>query len=172
MRISAYIALPALAATSTPALAGEIQVSLEIPRLRVAEYHKPYVAVWIEGPGGKVAANLDVWYDVDLRGDDGRKWLPDMRTWWRRAGRSVKMPADGISGPTQGPGKYTLRFAEGSKPLGKLAPGSYTLRVEAAREVGGRELVSVPFQWPPRGTRTASASGSSELGAVRLTLKP
>ncbi len=157
---------------ASPALADDMTVTVEIPRLRVAEYHNPYVAVWIEDASGKVAANLDVWYDVDLRGEDGRKWLSDLRTWWRRAGRSTAMPADGVSGPTQGPGRYTLRFSEGSRPLGRLAPGAYQLRIEAAREVGGRELVSIPFQWPPRGSRTASAAGASELGAVRLTIEP
>ena len=28
----------------------ELQVSLEIPRMNVAEYHRPYIAMWIEKP--------------------------------------------------------------------------------------------------------------------------
>ena len=44
--------------------------------------------------------------------------------------------------------------------------------VEAAREVDGREVLSVPFDWPPKATAQAQAQGSSELGAVRVTLKP
>jgi hypothetical protein len=44
--------------------------------------------------------------------------------------------------------------------------------VEAAREVGGREMVSIPFQWPPRKAMSGSAAGTKELGAVRLTIKP
>lgn len=157
---------------ATPAAAGEMQVSLEIPRLKVAEYHNPYVAVWIEDEAGKVAANLDVWYDIDLRGEDGAKWLPDLRTWWRRSGRSLKLPVNGVSGPTQPPGRHDLSFTEGTRPLPRLAPGAYNLRVEAAREVGGRELVTIPFEWPPRATKTAAAAGSKELGAVRLTIEP
>ncbi len=173
MRIAYRVAIPmTAAAVATPAAAGEMTVYFEIPRLRVAEYHNPYVAVWLEDADGKTVANLDVWYDVDLRGDDPRKWLPDMRTWWRRAGRSTSMPADGISGPTQAPGNYTLRFSEGTGPLPKLAAGSYVLRIEAAREVGGRELVSIPFQWPPAKPMTGSKSGSKELGRVRLSIQP
>ena len=80
--------------------------------------------------------------------------------------------ADGISGPTQAPGTYTLRFSEGTRPLPRLAAGSYVLRVEAAREVGGRELVSIPFQWPPAKPMTGSKSGSKELGTVRLSIQP
>lgn len=173
MRITARISLPlAAAAAAAPVSAGDLQVQFEIPRLRVAEYHNPYVAVWLEDANGKAVANLDVWYDTDLRGDDPRKWLPDMRTWWRRIGRSSTMPANGISGPTQPPGRYSLRFSEGSRPLPRLAAGSYVLQVEAAREVGGRELVSIPFQWPPAKPMTGTKSGSKELGAVRLSIKP
>ncbi|TXG93418.1 MAG: DUF2271 domain-containing protein [Rhodocyclaceae bacterium] len=158
---------------ATPAMAGELTVTVEIPRLKVAEYHKPYVAIWIETADGKAVSNLDVWYDIDLKGKEaGTKWLPDLRTWWRKSGRTLAMPANGISGPTQGPGSYTLKFPEGARPLGKLAPGAYKLQIEAAREVGGRELLSIPFQWPAKGTRTASAKGQSELGAVTLTVKP
>jgi len=44
--------------------------------------------------------------------------------------------------------------------------------VEAAREVGGREVVRVPFTWPVSATQHLSAQGSSELGAVSLDLNP
>lgn len=157
---------------AAPAGANDLEVRVEIPRLRVAEYHNPYVAIWIENEAGNVVANLDAWYDVDLRGEDGAKWLPDLRLWWRRIGRSLDLPVNGVSGPTQAPGNYNLKFAEGTRPFARLAAGSYKLRVEAAREVGGREVVSIPFQWPPRSTVNASASGTRELGAIRLTIKP
>lgn len=166
------IVLVATGLIATPAVAGQMNVSVEIPRLRVAEYHKPYVAIWIENETGEAVTTLDVRYDVDMRNGEGTKWLPELRTWWRRAGRALKMPADGVSGPTQAPGRYNLVFKDSARPLGKLAPGAYKLRIEAAREVGGRELVTVPFQWPPRGSQTASGQGQTELGAVTLTLKP
>ena len=35
-----------------------------------------------------------------------------------------------------------------AEPLAKLAPGKYKLVVEAVREVGGREAVRIPFEWP------------------------
>ena len=170
MRIS--LAFVATGLIATPALAGEMTVNVEIPRLKVAEYHKPYVAIWVENGQGQAVANLDVWYDVDMRNAEGLKWLPELRTWWRRTGRSLKMPVAGVSGPTQGPGQHALKFTDGARPLGKLAPGSYTLRVEAAREVGGRETLAIPFQWPPRKAATGSAQGQTELGAVSLVLKP
>ena len=54
-----------------------------------------------------------------------------------------------------------------------VAPGQYTLAVEAAREVGGREVVRVPFTWPPKaGAKPAVATGATELGAISVTPKP
>ena len=41
------IALSGLLAT--PAYAATIDINVELPKLNVAEYHRPYVAVWIEG---------------------------------------------------------------------------------------------------------------------------
>ena len=171
MRTTIAFAFAAGSIAAVPAAAQDMALSLEIPRLRVAEYHNPYVAIWIENEAGQHVKTLDVWYDIDLQGEDGGKWLPDMRTWWRRAGRTMKMPADGVSGPTRPPGRHAEQYKQGSRPLGNLPAGSYRLKVEAAREVGGRETLTIPFQWPPRGTQTGSAKGTNELGEVKLTLR-
>jgi len=44
--------------------------------------------------------------------------------------------------------------------------------VEAAREVGGRELVSIPFTWPAAQATSLQAQGQTELGAITLQVKP
>ena len=152
--------------------AADLSVSVEIPELDVAEYHKPYVAVWVEDDRNQVVSNLAVWYDVDMRNAEGEKWLKDMRQWWRRSGRSLEMPVDGVSGATYGPGAHDLEFTVGEAPLADLQPGDYRLRVEAAREVGGRELINIPFSWPQSSEVTFEEQGSSELGAIELTIKP
>ena len=41
------------AALAAPAAAQSIDVTVNIPRLKVAEYHRPYVAIWIEPAAGK-----------------------------------------------------------------------------------------------------------------------
>ncbi len=154
-----------------PAYSAELAVNIEIPRLNVAEYHRPYVAVWVEGADSKVAANLSVWYQQqDTKEGHGTKWLPDLRQWWRKSGRELTMPVDGVTGPTRPVGKHALKFTDKQPQLAKLAPGSYTLVVEAAREVGGRELLKIPFTWPS--ASTGNAQGSSELGAITLAVKP
>ncbi len=146
---------------AAPAAADTVTVT--IPRLNVAEYHRPYVAVWIEPVGGGPARTLALWYDVRKAGNEpGTKWLADLRAWWRKGGRSMTLPANGVSGATRAPGQYTI-------PLpANLKPGQYVLNVEAARETGGRELVTVPLTVPAARGR---ASGSHELGAVTVTAR-
>lgn len=146
---------------AAPATAGTVTVT--IPRLNVAEYHKPYVAVWLEPSAGGPARTVALWYDVKKGGNEpGTKWLADLRSWWRKGGRSMAMPANGVSGPTRAPGQYRI-------PLpADLKPGQYVLNVEAARETGGRELVSIPVTVP---NGTAQKSGTSELGAVAVSAR-
>jgi hypothetical protein len=152
-----------------PAPAAELELTVEIPTLPVAEYHRPYVAIWIEGADQTIAANLAVWYQT--RGDH-TKWLPDLRQWWRRGGRDLKVPVDGLTGATRPVGQHILKFDAAAEPLAKLAPGKYELVVEAVREVGGREAVRIPFEWPIKAARQGSAKGTKELGAVALKLNP
>jgi hypothetical protein len=159
----------ALAAISGAATAAELSLSVEIPQLPVAEYHRPYVAIWIEGADQTIAANLAVWYQV--RGDH-TKWLPDLRQWWRRGGRELKVPVDGLTGATRPVGQQLLKFDAAQAPLAGLKPGKYAVVVEAVREVGGREAVRIPFEWPIKAAKRESASGSKELGAVALSLNP
>lgn len=160
------------ACLGAPAFAAGMGVAVEIPRLDVAEYHRPYVAMWIERADTSVATTLAVWYDIKLRNAEGAKWLKDMRQWWRRTGRELSMPVDGVSSPTRPVGRHQVQFKEGSAALPSLPPGNYSLMVEAAREVGGRELVSIPFTWPAAKAQKLSTKGSTELGEVSLELKP
>jgi hypothetical protein len=153
------------------ASAADLAVTVEVPSMSVAEYHRPYLAIWIERPDQTVAANLAVWYSVKGSNGEGTKWLKDLRQWWRRAGRDLTLPIDGLSGATRAPGRHELAFS--SATLASLPSGAYQLVVEAAREVGGRELIKVPFTWPASGAAArADAKGATELGAVTVTVRP
>ena len=171
MRIPLTIVLGGLLAS--PLYAAELTVDIEIPKLTVAEYHRPYVAVYVEGADGKAAADLAVWYMLkDTAEGHGTKWLPDLRQWWRKSGRTQQMPVDGVTGPTRPAGRHALKFDVRDPRLSGLAAGRYQLVVEAAREVGGRELVKIPFDWPARAAQSGKAQGSSELGAIGLAITP
>ena len=156
-----------------PTLAAEINVTVEIPRIDASEYHRPYVAVWVEDGEHNVAANLVVWYaQKESKEGAGSKWLADLRQWWRRSGREQNLPIDGVSGATRPVGQHQLRFDAAKPPFASLQPGAYALVVEAAREVGGRELLRIPFDWPITATHHLGAQGAHELGLVKLDLNP
>ena len=74
--------------------ASSVQLSVELPRLQVAEYHKPYVAVWLEDEK-RNATHVKVWYDVAMENEKGEEWLADLRQWWRRGGRKLD-PCHGL----------------------------------------------------------------------------
>ena len=140
--------------------------------LPLALLSSPLMAADLEQPDQSHAADLAVWYDLKLKDREGEKWLKDLRQWWRRSGRSLEMPVDGVSSATRAVGSHSLTFEANQAPLKDLPPGDYRLVVEAAREVGGRELLRVPFSWPPTQQQAHQAQGESELGAVFLTLNP
>src|SRR5690606_37751254 len=153
-----------------PALAAGFSVTVEVPRLSVAEYHNPYIAFWLQDASGAHVADLAVWYDTRLANEEGETWLKDLRQWWRRSGRALDLPMDGLSRPTRAPGTHDVAFD--AAKIESLAPGDYTLVVEAMREVGGREMLEIPFSWPPSGSQTLTAQGETELGEVVLTVTP
>jgi hypothetical protein len=110
------------AGAASPALAETLDLTVTIPRMSVAEYHSPYVAIWLEKEGA-APRTLSVWYDIDKPKNAGTKWLRDIRLWWRASGRTLQFPADGISGATRAPGTHKL-----SLPAGKLGNGGARVR--------------------------------------------
>ena len=137
--------------------------------------HAPYTAIWLESTAEgdkKITTTLAVWYADKKREGGGEKWLKDLRQWWRRDGRTLTFPVDGVSGATKLSGVHQLSFTQGIAPLGNLEKGNYVLLVEIAREGGGREVVKVPFTWPVEKTTSLKENGTTEVGAVTLELNP
>lgn len=165
--------LPALIAAmfAQQAVAGEINLKVTLPQINTAEYHRPYVAIWIEKPDQSVEKNLAVWYSQKKtdKGEKSDKWLKDLRQWWRKSGRDQSLPMDGVTGATRAVGEHALTFKE---QVANLPAGQYNIAVESAREKGGREIVRVPFIWPAKKAETVKAAGQEELGAIVLELKP
>ena len=163
MRPASLILVAGALSASFASAASAGTVSVTLPRLALAEYKRPYVAGWIEPVAGGAPRSLFVWYDQKKGGNEpGVKWLSELRSWWRKAGRTMTLPANGISGATRSPGTYAI-------PLpADLTPGKYVVSIEVARENGGRELVSVPISVP---NPAARGSGKSEVGAVVVSAK-
>src|SRR5262245_38450414 len=103
------------------ASAAEMNIAVELPKLEVAEYHRPYVAMWIEREDQSFVANFSLWYKLARGGpgggaggpggpgggggpgsgpgaggpgggEGGTKWLNELRTWWRKNGREQTFP--------------------------------------------------------------------------------
>src|ERR1044071_5582316 len=117
-----FLVALAFGATADAAFASEMNVAVELPRLDVAEYHRPYVAIWIEREDQSFVANLAGWYEEKKGrgaaapggggGEGGTKWLNELRTWWRKNGREQpSFPIDGVTGPTKPAGIQQLKFA-------------------------------------------------------------
>jgi hypothetical protein len=159
------------ASIAAPAVAADLTVTVEVPTIATAAYHRPYVAMWIERAADQVPMHtIALWYEAGetARGDgDGEQYLKDIRTWWRKGGRATTLPIDGVTGPTRAPGRQTITAPAGR--MSALPAGAYNVVVEAAREQGGREIVRVPFTWGGA-ANSASAAGTSELGAVRVAV--
>lgn len=172
------VAAGALALAGTaPASAAALTVELTLPGAQSgAAYYRPYLAVWIENPQDQsVATTLAVWYDLRLRNDLGKMWLRNLRTWWRKAGETMELPTDGISGATRVAGKHVLRYETTQAHLAKLPAGDYNLAVEVAREQGGRELIRAPFHWhglPVRDAVSTQTQGHVELGELVVRVLP
>lgn len=156
---------------SVSAHSTDVSLSVEIPALNVTEYHRPYLAIWIQNLNGTHQGNLAVWYDQDMKNGEGTKWLKDLRLWWRRDGRRLDMPVDAFTSATRPTGTHLLDFSN-SAALSNLKPGSYEIVIEAAREVGGRELISLPFEWPATSDQHQQQQGQHELGLTDLKISP
>src|SRR6186713_2019514 len=65
LKIARFAFLAVLATFAAgAACASEMNVAVELPRLEVAGYHRPYVAIWIEREDQSYVANLSLWYQV------------------------------------------------------------------------------------------------------------
>lgn len=167
---SAATATAALIAT--PAAAGGLEVEITLPEIAAAPYYRPYLAAWIEDAAAKeIRGTVAVWYDTRLRDNIGAGFLRSLRTWWRSAGEAMTLPADGISGPTHGPGSHALTIPGDSGVLAALAPGDYVLVAEVAREDGGREVLRAPFAWGGA-ANTGEAEGDTEITRLRVSVAP
>ena len=54
---------------------------------------------------------------------------------------------------------------------GALPPGEYVLAAEAARELGGREVLRGPLRWDGRTVEGGRLQGKTELGLVQISTK-
>jgi thiamine biosynthesis lipoprotein len=139
-------------------------VEYQIPALSVAEYRRPYVAVWITDTRKEPVRQL-------LVHGDRLRWLREIPLWWRRAGRRDESMIDGLARPTPKQGQHMLVWDGRDDSGHRVEKGEYILHIEAAREHGERELVTVPFTLTTQ-PFSYQEQGAKELGRVKVSFKP
>ena len=124
------------AATAFPA-GGEMLVDFTFTATSSGErIHNPYIAVWVEDLDGNLVDTVSLWYET---GGRGTRWLRTLREWSDLTGEAVDSTSSGATRPA---GTYTVAW-DGLDAAGEpIAPGTYRLFVEAAREDGPYELSS------------------------------
>lgn len=90
------IAASAMLMSSAAFAAPKMTVDLTLPEITEGQYHRPYVAVWVENAQGQPVKTLSLWV-----WNEGYKWLKDIRRWWRKAGREDMSFVDGIASATR-----------------------------------------------------------------------
>ena len=157
------LALVLLSGLVLPATASELEIALQLPKISEGQYHRPYVAVWVEDSSEKSVRLIEIWREKP-------DWIKDLRRFWRKTGRADQPLVDARTGATKGPGQYRLRW-DGKDDQGVAVPnGEYQLVIEAAREHGGRQLVKQKFNWDGTAVAVSVAAGN-EIGQVQLSRK-
>jgi thiamine biosynthesis lipoprotein ApbE len=123
---------------------------------------RPYLAIWIEDKGFPIRT-LALWFDKT-------RYLPELRGWYRsdrlRSMTEGTQIVDTVSSATRSPGRYTFTW-DGKDGHGKLvAPGTYTVNIEAAREHGTYQVMRQDMDFSgtpkrvdlPANTEVAAAS--------------
>ena len=149
-------AIGALFVSSAVLAAPKMTVDLTLPEITEGQYHRPYVAVWVEDAKGQTVKTISLWV-----------W--DIRRWWRKAGREDMSFVDGIASATRPAGHYKIDWDlkdDAGKPL---VPASYTVFIEVVREHGGRDLVRQNFDLSA-GDFTAQLPATTETGVIDIRL--
>lgn len=154
--IRKFLIVLACAILSTASLAKQIEVNFELPSFDSANYHKPYVAIWLESAEKKETFLL--WH-LNKKAND--KWLVDIRRWWRKQGRYGETP-DGVTGATKGPGKYQESFDINGV-------SKFKFYMEVVREDGGRSLLKQAIDLN-NGQTEYKLKASKEVGPVIIKI--
>ena len=151
----------------------ELTVTVELAQIQGGgRIERPYLAIWIEDKDKVPVRTLTVLY----RPNEAR-FLADLRAWYR-ADR-LRALTDGteiigsVSSATRSPGRYTFKWDMKDQQGKLVAPGTYTINIEAAREHGTYQILRQPMDFSGKAAQvTVPVSSGIELTAAALDYHP
>lgn len=141
----------------------EIKAPATTGSSRRGGWKRPYVAVWIEDAIGEPARTLCLWIE-------DRRWLRDLRRWSKKYDGGDHI-ADVVSQATRKAGAYTLTWDGKDDDGRQLAPGRYTVCIEAAREHGTYQLIRHEIELGTTASQV-DLEANDEIATARLTFGP
>ncbi len=138
-----------------------IDITVELPRFNVPNYHGPYASVWLSDEHHHLVKTLL------LRGGNNR-WLKELRVWWRKIGRSQPDLIDAFAGATRKNKPLHIRWDGTDEQGNPVTIDELTLNVEIAREDGGRNVLNIPLTADALNKGTFTVEGEGEIGVVRI----
>lgn len=152
----------------TGTAASLLTINLELARTS-GMARRPYVAIWIEDKDKFPVRTVALWYDGKSR------YLPELRAWYRadrlRAMAEGSQIVDAVTSATRTAGKYTLQWDgkdNGGKPV---APGKYTIYIEASREHGTYQIIRQEID-VPGAAKHVDLPGGTEISGASLDYQP
>ncbi|MEM7365112.1 MAG: DUF2271 domain-containing protein [Pseudomonadota bacterium] len=132
----------------------------EIPSFSSGNYRRPYLAIWITDNKRRVVRNL-------LLLGESERWARENSRWWRQVGRRDETALSGLARPTRRPGQYRVTW-DGRDDFGKSLLGKkYTLHIEAAREHGEKDYVTLTID--PETPVSLKVPPKGEIGSISLS---
>jgi len=116
----------------------ELVVNLEVTLQQQSFAKRPYVAVWIEDENHAPVRTISLWHERDKYLDELKSWFLKYRG---RYSTDKSFLGSSVSSATRSAGKYTVKW-DGKDDNGvAVKPGTYTVKIEAAREHGTYQLM-------------------------------
>ena len=111
----------------------QVTLSIDLSAHTGKRPERPITAIWVEDANGKLVRTIEVWGGI---GKD-YKYLRDLRTWWKWGQADADM-VRAVTRASRSPGVYSLVWDGLDQKGVAVAPGTYTVWVEAGTEHGGR----------------------------------
>ena len=144
--------------------AARLRVEYRIPAMKVGEYRRPYLAIWITDGRRQAVRNL-------LLLGESRRWARENSRWWHQVGKRDATILDGYALATRRPGSYSVTW-DGYDDRGRPAATEQplVLHVEAAREHGGHDYRRIAID--PRTPVPQQHPAQGELGTIDIRWVP